>query len=781
MKYEIKSKKKADNWEEGYFTGDGTVGAIVMCCPGQEQIILNHESLFLHATEWEAFPEMADVFGELRKSYESGEQISYAEKFYQTARERGLKNKILKEDTTLYPDSYFPAFEVWVDYEEGRGKVHGEKNEIGPSRYESNYERSLNTRTSEIRSHFGEGKNQVTERVFTSRVKNAVIACFQVEEERDFEITVRLSSAKNEFEERLKETCITDVKLAWNEEGNELSVRVGMNQGFYTGCLTFRTDGTALLRDGALRIGGARTVAFAVTIGVNEEAKRPGAVDYESWYQENLPVYREQFDRTSIELMPNPWFDADMEELFERMREKEKKREAEACFHALMQKMYYAGRYYAISSFGKLPPNAQGLWSGNVNGRLMCDYVSNIELEMAFWAVFSGNFAEKALPCFEFIDSLIPDFEENARKFFGARGIMITSRFTNSGLAFHFSPGFTHEFWIAGGAWIAQFYYDYYLYTQDEQFLRERALPFMQKAALFYMDYVAEGEVIPSVSPENSPYEAVFCMAGKNAAMDIAAIRELFENIEAACRRLHLPNEYRITLRDYAYTEDGTLKEWADDNAADAYAHRHISQVYAAMPGTEARKDKRLEAGIRKAIDKRIENGFYEEPNGTCGWSVMHLINTYARLGDRAGYDTAMRFFFEHYVRENLTSCLTYSTNLYQIDANLGYVNALYEMLVYSTEEEIVLLPCLPNTVSDIRAENLLLKKNRIIRSLCVGKESVTADIWSSGEGEVMIRLGETAGLGTAEPSKERDCQESSEKLVAFTKESIQRVTFVRK
>ena len=59
-------------------------------------------------------------------------------------------------------------------------------------------------------------------------------------------------------------------------------------------------------------------------------------------------------------------------------------------------------------------------------------------------------------------------------------------------------------------AWAAHFFYDYYLHTGDQKFLRERALPFMEQAALFFEDYLYEGPdgkfiFSPTQSPENWP------------------------------------------------------------------------------------------------------------------------------------------------------------------------------------------------------------------------------------------------------------------------------------
>ena len=48
-------------------------------------------------------------------------------------------------------------------------------------------------------------------------------------------------------------------------------------------------------------------------------------------------------------------------------------------------------------------------------------------------------------------------------------------------------------FWVTGAAWYSLFYYDYYMYTLDKEFLQKRALPFMEQAALFYEDFLKEG------------------------------------------------------------------------------------------------------------------------------------------------------------------------------------------------------------------------------------------------------------------------------------------------
>lgn len=37
------------------------------------------------------------------------------------------------------------------------------------------------------------------------------------------------------------------------------------------------------------------------------------------------------------------------------------------------------------------------------------------------------------------------------------------------------------------------FYWDYYLYTRNREFLRRRALPFMEESVAFFEDFLTEG------------------------------------------------------------------------------------------------------------------------------------------------------------------------------------------------------------------------------------------------------------------------------------------------
>lgn len=153
-RYIIKSCKKSKNWEEGFFSVNGSVGAIVFGNPRCERIIINHEELFLKTDSVKKLPNMKDVFKKAREPTASGKGIETAELFYNKARERGLKNA-----EGLYPDRYFPALQMDIHYLEET---------------EKGYERRLNTYTSEIDVRAEYDEFCMSKWVFTSIKENLV-------------------------------------------------------------------------------------------------------------------------------------------------------------------------------------------------------------------------------------------------------------------------------------------------------------------------------------------------------------------------------------------------------------------------------------------------------------------------------------------------------------------------------------------------------------------------------------------------------------------------------
>jgi alpha-L-fucosidase 2 len=296
---------------------------------------------------------------------------------------------------------------------------------------------------------------------------------------------------------------------------------------------------------------------------------------------------------------------------------------------------------------------------------------------------------------FDYQESLLPDYRENARRMYRCRGIHLPSRTSNHGLNNHFNENWTHTFWTAGAGWAAHFYYDYWLYTGDRKFFTERALPFMMEAALFYEDFLIEdmhGHWLfsPSYSPENNPAGNT-AQACVNATMDIAVARELFGNLIEGCATLGIEagriggwRRMLDKMPPYRINIDGALQEWCHDGLADRYDHRHASHLYPLYYGIaeEIRGNPELYAACAQAY--RLRMAERKKELGVMGFGLIQLGFAAAHLGDAATVEILLRTLSEGYYYTNSASSHNAGPDIFNVDISGGLPALMMEAIVQS-------------------------------------------------------------------------------------------------
>jgi alpha-L-fucosidase 2 len=267
----------------------------------------------------------------------------------------------------------------------------------------------------------------------------------------------------------------------------------------------------------------------------------------------------------------------------------------------LIGRMFDYGRYLLICSSapGGWPANLQGVWNGDYDPAWSSDYHNDENIQMNYWAALPGNLAETTRPYFDYYDRSLEDYRANARALYGCRGVLAAISQSTDGRV-HPSVWLN---WTAGAGWLAQLYYDYWLFSGDDEFLRRRAVPFMKEVALFYEDFLVEGEdgtlmFSPSLSPENTPDRPGASLVTMNATMDVAVAREVLTQLCDACERLGIEEdaharwrELLAKLPDYQINEDGAIREWLHPDLPDNYHHRHQSHIYPLFPGLEVTEE----------------------------------------------------------------------------------------------------------------------------------------------------------------------------------------------
>ncbi len=414
----------------------------------------------------------------------------------------------------------------------------------------------------------------------------------------------------------------------------------------------------------------------------------------------------------------------------------------------LIEKLWKYGRYLFLSGTSPQsnPFPLYGLWAGDY--RLMWSHnMANENAQMIYWHSYVGNLLSFQKSMYQYYSDRIPTYQNNAKKLFGMRGIYMPAGTTPNVSAINqVVPVIVN--WVGAAGWLAQHYCTYYWFTKDEQYLKEKLLPYLEEVAAFYEDFITfypDGRIhfYPSVSPENTPQNFMppkhIQMAHPmpttvNSTIDLAIVKEFFTNLCKIAEeqklyedRMPLWKKILASIPEYGLSKDGGIREWQDDRFEERYDHRHLSHIYPVFPGYEVNNlhGAKLLPAFRKAVDLR-------EIDAQTGWSMAHMAAIYARFEDGeaamqclnniAKSTLTNNFFTLHndWRKMNISLCMDPPV---QLDAIMGYVNALQEMLLYVSEDFVKLLPALPTelqqgSVKDFRYANGLIDMDWDMRDL---------------------------------------------------------------
>jgi hypothetical protein len=350
-----------------------------------------------------------------------------------------------------------------------------------------------------------------------------------------------------------------------------------------------------------------------------------------------------------------------------------------------------------------------------------------------------------------YIESIVPYLEINAKHLFGCRGVVLPSRSTTNGFNNALAPRFAGGFWVAGAAWAAHFFYDYYLYTGDRTFLSEHALPFMEKAALFFEDYLYEGDdgryiFSPTQSPENTP-QNTNSQGSFNATMSVAAAKELLRNTIDASNELGV-NQQKIPLwremlekmPEYMVDENGVIKEWLTDKLKNQNNHRHSSQLYPVYYGMpeEIAVNPSLQEGFRKVVEIKLDEHYSPERSGFMSFGVVQLGQAAANLGEGELAYRCVEQLATRYWLHNLASMHNHKS-LFNMDISGGMPAVIIGMLAESERGKIHLLPALPRAWPSGIIEGVLCRGQVEIRKLDWNSEQILVSLVAAEKQSVIL------------------------------------------
>jgi alpha-L-fucosidase 2 len=586
----------------------------------------------------------------------------------------------------------------------------------------TDYLRTVNFETSEVKVHWNDERGEWVRSTFTSRPDDVVVQLLTAPSGQNVNARIAIqkysrgrrgnglmgsnvgeSEVKQDFnEERLIYKCRLDPAV--DNSGYAGVVRVVRKGG------TARMDGDTLVVDNASSVMLLTRIEWFADysddkVDALQKSVEQLSPDYSAILERHRKVQSEAMNRVTVDFGGASQYGMSTEELLADQRSRR------GYSPALLEKIFQMGRYWFILASGKYPT-------------MQAETNANINLQIAPGP--QGDLREGMDAYFDWMESLAPDFRVNAKNIYGMRGTfysLIPQQ--NVGVSFHYSYAsstgeiWPHMYWISAGGWCIRPFWDHYLVTGDQKFLRERIVPAYKELALFYEDFLTvtdkEGNYIfaPSFSPENNPLNTgPGAMMSINASMDIGVCREVLTNLIEACELLGTGasdvqkwKAMLAKLPPYLLETDGTLKEWAWPTLEERYSHRHISHLYGAWPGDEIDPDRTPQLALaamladRKRVPERLA------AHGRC-----HRALVGARLKDSYMVDTELRQLIEQgYVARTLR-CSHDPWAFPMPDAQGGIPTIMMEMLAYSRPGVIEVLPALPDTLETGAINGMLLR-----------------------------------------------------------------------
>jgi alpha-L-fucosidase 2 len=377
-----------------------------------------------------------------------------------------------------------------------------------------------------------------------------------------------------------------------------------------------------------------------------------------------------------------------------------------------MERQWYLINYLfaSCSRKGAPPMPLQGVWTADegVLPPWKGDYHHDLNTQLSYLHYLKANHIEEGESFIDLLWNLVPQARKFASEFFDAPGLCLPSVMSIEGQSLGGWPMYATN--LTNQIWLCQMFVMYWNYTGNNDFLKEKAYPYLKETAQCILRWLKEGEdgklYLPLSSSPEIHDNTLKSWLKPNSNYDLALLIYLFKNLSQMADLIVQEDreQWRKVLDklpQLAINEYNTLMVNSEESAKETHRHHsHLMSIYPLNLITYNNDEK-----DRKIIDASIRQLELLGTGLWVGYSFTWMANLYARQKNGEGAAYQLKLFFDNFCSQNgfhlngdykCRGVSAFHYRPFTLEGNICAADALQEMLLQNYDGVIRVFPAVP-------------------------------------------------------------------------------------